>query len=97
MKKVAKTAQAGSLESNDAIITIVPAESGSGVRIDIESSVLIQYGDAIKKVIEETLSGQSVSDVYVKVMDRGALDCTIRARVLAALARADVELGEAFR
>ena len=97
MKKVLKTAQAGSLESNDAIITVVPGESGSGLRIEIESSVLIQYGDAIRKVIEETLSEQSVSDLYVKVMDRGALDCTIRARVLAALARADVELEEAFR
>jgi citrate lyase subunit gamma (acyl carrier protein) len=97
MKTVLKTAQAGTLESNDAIVTIVPGASGSGLNIEIESGVLIQYGDAIRKVIEETLTGQSVSDVYVKVMDRGALDCTIRARVLAALVRADVELGEAFR
>ena len=96
MKTLSKTAQAGTLESNDAIITIAPGEAGSGVKIEIDSSVLIQYGEAIRGVIEETLTRQSVSDVYVKVMDRGALDCTLRARVLAALVRADVELEEAF-
>ena len=97
MKKVLKMAQAGTIESNDAIITVVPGEAGSGVRIEIESAVLLQYGDVIRKVVEDTLTEQSVSDVYVKVMDRGALDCTIRARVLAALTRADVEIEEAFR
>ena len=96
MKTLSKTAQAGTLESNDAIVTIVPGEAGSGIKIEIDSSVLIQYGDAIKSVIEDTLARQSVSDVFVKVMDRGALDCTIRARVLAALSRGDVELEEAF-
>lgn len=97
MKKVSKTAQAGTIESNDAIVTIAPGDAGSGVNIEIDSSVMFQYGDAIKKVIHDTLSEQDVSDVFVKVVDRGALDCTIRARVLAALVRADVELGEVFR
>jgi len=96
MRKVTKIAQAGSIESNDAIITIVPGEAGSGVSTDIESSVLIQYGDAIKQVIAKTLAEQSISDVCVKVIDRGALDCTIRARVLAALLRTGVELKEVF-
>ena len=97
MRKISKTAQAGTLESNDAIVTIMPGESGSGVSIEIDSSVKFQYGEAIEKVINDTLSEQDVSDVFVKVMDRGALDCTIRARVLTALVRADVELGEVFR
>lgn len=96
MKRLLKTAQAGTLESNDAVITVAPAEPGSGLSVDIQSSVLLQYGESIRKVVEQTLSEQAVADAYVKVIDRGALDCTLRARVLAALARADVAIEEAF-
>jgi citrate lyase subunit gamma (acyl carrier protein) len=97
MKKVLKAAQAGTLESSDAIVTVAPGETGDAIRIDIESSVLLQYGDAICGVVEQTLNEQGVTGVHVKVTDRGALDCTLRARVLAALARADVAIEEVFR
>lgn len=94
MQQILKTAQAGTAESSDAIITIAPAKAGSGIQLDIQSSVLLQYGNSIKATIEKTIKAQSVADVYVKVVDRGALDYTLQARTLAALGRAGVRLKE---
>ncbi len=87
-----KTAQAGTLESNDIMITIAPGAQGSGVVIELESIVLAQYGQAIKQTIATVAKEQNVTDIYIKAVDRGALDCTIQARVLAALSRAGVLL-----
>lgn len=82
-----KTAQAGTLESNDIMITAVPAEPGSGIIIDLESNVLAQYGPIIRNVIRQAVQACGIADVYIKALDRGALDCTIRARTAAALYR----------
>lgn len=87
-----KTAQAGTLESNDIMITLTPGAKGSGVVIELESIVLAQYGQAIRKTIANVANEQNVTDIYIKAVDRGALDCTIQARVLAALSRAGVVL-----
>ncbi len=83
-----KSAQAGTLESSDIMITLAPQEPGGGVKIDIDSNVLAQYGEAIHAVIAATLADEGVKDVWVKAVDRGALDYTIRARLLTALDRA---------
>lgn len=83
-----KTAQAGTLESSDILITVVPQEAGSGIRIEIDSIVSLQYGEAIQAVIADTLAEAGVADMLVKAMDRGALDCTIKARLMTALDRA---------
>ncbi len=87
-----KPAQAGTLESNDIMITVAPGEKGSGVAIELESIVLAQYGQAIRKTIATVIAEQNVTDIYIKAVDRGALDCTIQARTLAALGRAGVIL-----
>ncbi len=68
-----KTAMAGTLESGDIFIQIAPN---------------YQFGDQIKKVITETLQGLGIDQAEVKATDKGALDCTIRARVTAAAVRA---------
>lgn len=82
-----KNASAGTFESGDILIRIDPAEK-KGLEIDLESSVADQFGVQIKKVISETLEGLGISDAKVKAIDKGALDCTIRARVTAAAVRA---------
>lgn len=89
-----KPAQAGTLESNDIMITVAPGEKGGGIVLELESIVLAQYGQAIRRTIEAMLAEQNVTDIYVKAVDRGALDCTIQARTLAALARAGIILRE---
>ena len=82
-----KEASAGTLESGDILVRIAPADK-SGLDINLESSVAYQFGDQIKKVIRETLEGLGIEDAIVKATDKGALDCTIRARVTAAAVRA---------
>ena len=86
-----KTAMAGTLESGDIFIQIAPNDN-AGLHIDLDSTVAYQFGDQIKKVITETLQGLGIDQAEVKATDKatdkGALDCTIRARVTAAAVRA---------
>ena len=51
-------------------------------------TVTYQFGDQIRKVIAETLEGLGITRAEVHATDKGALDCTIRARVTAAAVRA---------
>ena len=92
MEKNIRPAQAGTLESSDIMITVAPGEKGSGIVIELDSIVLAQYGQAIRHTLGNTVIEQGVTDIYIKAVDRGALDCTIRARMLAVLARAVIAL-----
>ena len=82
---ILKPAVAGSLESSDVQVTIEPGQDG--ISVDISSSVLRQYGRQIKKVVLETLERLEVRSAKVTLVDKGALDCTIRARVESAVYR----------
>ena len=82
-----KNASAGTLESGDIMIQIAPCEK-DGLHIELTSSVAAQFGKQIKQVISETLEGLGIDRADVKAVDKGALDCTIRARVTAAAVRA---------
>ncbi|MBR7043075.1 MAG: citrate lyase acyl carrier protein [Prevotella sp.] len=82
-----KEAMAGTLESGDIFVQISPAAT-SGLNIELDSTVALQFGKQIKQVIAETLEGMNIRDAHVKANDKGALDCTIRARVTAAAVRA---------
>lgn len=82
-----KEAYAGTLESGDIMIQIEPAEA-QGLTIELNSTVMYQFGEQIRNVITETLTDLGVTDALVKATDKGALDCTIRARVTAAAVRA---------
>ena len=82
-----KNAVAGTLESGDIQIQISPAET-KGLQIDLESSVAAQFGRQIKQVITETLTKFGLEDAQIKAIDKGARDCTIKARVTAAAVRA---------
>jgi citrate lyase subunit gamma (acyl carrier protein) len=79
-------AVAGTFESSDAQVTIQPIENG--IEIEIESSVIQQYGLQIEATVEEVLQLLEVENAKVIVNDKGALDCTIRARVQTAIFRA---------
>ncbi len=82
-----KQAFAGTLESGDIMIKIEPNEK-QGLEINLESTVAYQFGEQIKSVIQETLKGLDINSAVVTATDKGALDCTIRARVTAAAVRA---------
>jgi citrate lyase subunit gamma (acyl carrier protein) len=81
------TGQAGTLESSDIMVTVSPAQSGSGIVLQLTSPVVKQYGRHIKELIVTLVQEQGLSDVEINANDRGALDCTIKARVLTAIAR----------
>ncbi len=81
--KIAATA--GTLESSDVQISVEPAPELS---VDISSNVINQFGKQIKSVVLATLSRLGVRSGRVTVVDRGALDCTITARVECAVFRA---------
>ena len=87
--EIEKSAIAGTLESSDILITVTPLAAGSGLRIDLDSNVLPQYGEAIEQLMRQILQETEYDDLHLKAVDRGALDFTIRARLLTALERAD--------
>lgn len=78
-------AVAGTLESSDAQVTIEPY--GSGILLEISSSVMNQYGRQIRDTVLETLERLDVKNAIVTVVDKGALDCTLKARVECAVYR----------
>lgn len=85
--KILKPTVAGSLESNDALITINPVDKDE-IKIIVESIVEKQYRDKIYAAVAEILKDFNItSGVHVRVQDRGALDCTLKARVEAAILR----------
>ena len=84
--QVKDTAMAGTLESSDAQVTVEPGTNG--IELTIESSVINQFGRKIKATVLETLERLEVKDAKVKVVDKGALDCTLKARVEGAVFRA---------
>lgn len=78
-------AVAGTLESSDAQVTVEPYSSG--ILLDISSSVMNQYGRQIRDTVLETLERLDVKNASVTVVDKGALDCTLKARVECAVYR----------
>ena len=82
-----KTSTAGTMESGDIMIQIAPTDR-PGLNVELQSSVEYQFGDQIRQVITETLTSLGVTQADVHATDKGALDCTIRARVRAAAVRA---------
>ena len=85
--QIKKTGVAGTVESSDIIVRIEPREE-PGVELTLTSSVMQQFGRQIEKVIRETLAELGVESALVDAVNKGALDCTVRARTAAAAYRA---------
>lgn len=85
--EIKKPAVAGTLESSDCMVTVEPG--GNGIEFDLDSAVIRQYGYQIRKVTMETLERLGVKNVKIRMVDKGALDCTIKARVECACYRAN--------
>ena len=83
--EILKAAMAGTLESSDAQVMVEPADDG--IELTLESSVMNQYGRQIKATVLETRERLGVENARVSVVDKGALDCTIKARVECAVFR----------
>lgn len=84
--EIKKPAVAGTLESSDCQITIRP-NPGQGLVIDLESNVMAMFGDAIRETAEQVLTEFGISDAYVEIRDKGALDCVIKSRMQCVICR----------
>lgn len=75
---------AGSLESNDCLVTIKESKEFS---IQVQSIVDVFYHDQIVDLISSVLEDMNMKNVEVTLVDKGALNYTIKARLLTALHR----------
>ncbi|MBP3337206.1 MAG: citrate lyase acyl carrier protein [Clostridia bacterium] len=82
---IIKSATAGTMESSDAYVEIEPGNGKN--EISVESVVWMQFGEKIRTAVEEVLNELEVENAKVRVVDRGALECVIRARVETAVLR----------
>lgn len=86
MGAIVRRAVAGTLESSDALVEIEPCGE---LRVELDSVVEAQFGDSIRQSIRQVLAELGVETARVRVTDRGALDCVIRARVETAVLRGE--------
>ena len=84
--KIIKEALAGTLESSDLLVKVTPLPEDR-VDVVIQSEVMHQFGEQIRKVVLSTLQQLGLVSGQVVIEDKGALDCAIRARVQAAILR----------
>jgi len=89
MGKILKPATAGTHESSDVFVTLEPGSEG--LDIQIQSVVMKQFGDEILAVTKDVLREFDVDQAVVSVVDHGALECVLRARVECAVLRAKGE------
>lgn len=87
--------KAGTEEKSDCIIELEPQNKGEGIKIEIQSPIKKQFGRHIKETVLEVLKMRGIEDVRIKVIDKKALDFTIRARLETAIDRAGGEQIEA--
>ncbi len=85
--KIIKSAQAGSLESCDIMITVDPTTKGLGIKIILESPAKTQFGALILSEIKEVANKLEINDVKITAIDKGALGYCIKARTETALRR----------
>ena len=82
---IVRPASAGTMESSDVYVEVEPRQDG--LQITLESVVMAQFGGAIEATVRATLAELGVEHAAVRLVDRGALDCVIRARVETAVLR----------
>ena len=83
---IKEKALAGTMESSDCLVYVEPAAE---LKVEVASVVMVQFGTAIEKAVLATLSTLNVKNGYIKVQDRGALDCVIQAIVETAVRRSE--------
>lgn len=81
-----KKASCGTMESSDAYMELEPI--ATGVQIDLQSVVEHQFGDSIRALAADMLQQEGIDNVSLRIVDRGALECTLRARLETLIARA---------
>ncbi|MCF4151653.1 citrate lyase acyl carrier protein [Dethiosulfovibrio sp. F2B] len=79
-------AVAGTLESSDVMVSFSPSDEV--LEVEVESIVMKQRGRRIREVVDELVSQVGLDKGVLRVQDKGALECTLRARINTVLDRA---------
>jgi citrate lyase subunit gamma (acyl carrier protein) len=87
LMKIKTPATAGTMESGDIMIEIESGEQ-QHVEVVLKSSVANEFGKQITQTIRAAANEYGLEYAVINAVDKGALDCTIRARVAAACQRA---------
>jgi len=90
MTTITQVAQAGTVESSDIMITLSPAPQGA-IQIELSTPTPKQYGQQIQDLIRRTLAEYGIESALVQANDKGALDYTIKARLITAIERASCQ------
>ena len=77
--EIKKPAMAGTLESSDCMVTLEPGDGK--IDFSLDSVVIHQFGNQIRTVALDTLKRLHIDNVKISIVDKGALDCTIKARI----------------
>jgi citrate lyase subunit gamma (acyl carrier protein) len=88
---MSRTAQAGTLESMDCLVTVTEAQTGSGIALRITGSSAARFRTAMEKKVNEVLASMGVKDIDIAIQDNGALDIVLGARVETAVKRLERE------
>ena len=73
--EIKKAATAGTLESSDCMVTVEPGEGK--IDFSLESSVIHQYGNQLRKVALETLKNLDIDNVRIRRYGEGDNGVTI--------------------
>lgn len=86
MNNIVNSSTVGNVDQNaDCVITVSPAESG--INIKLESLVKNQFKQDIEATIYDELNKFDIQSANVEVVDRGAIDPVLRARLECAIKR----------
>ena len=88
--QIVKPAAAGTMESSDVYVEVEPGTQG--LQLHLESVVAQQFGQSILETVREVFIENGVENANVRIVDRGALDCVLRARVETAIFRGREEV-----
>lgn len=83
--QIVKAAAAGTMESSDVYVEVEPGTQG--LQLHLESVVAQQFGQSILETVREVFVENGIENANVRIVDRGALDCVLRARVETAIFR----------
>jgi citrate lyase subunit gamma (acyl carrier protein) len=79
-----RTAQCGTLESSDCLVTISESETS---HIDYRGANAGIFRKRTEAIVKELLDESDLTSVAVSIQDNGALEVTIRARIETAIER----------
>lgn len=82
-----KTGVAGTFESSDVFVEAIPSETN--LEIQLDSTVASQFGKHIRSLVLDIAREENLTKGLIKIHDKGALDCTIKARIKTAIIRAN--------